>query len=115
MLPKPLKYLHRLTLPIAICSLVLLTSCEHSKEGSTTTDKKKSVLARPGQARLVAQDTPIKTYVKDEKGVLTMINDVARKGEYVLPDPGPKDPPRPPVVDPIPTPAPVSLPSPPPK
>jgi hypothetical protein len=51
---------------------------------------KKTVLAKPGQPRIVAEDTKVDTFVKDDKGTRTRIHDTARKGEYLLADPGPK-------------------------
>lgn len=79
-------------LTMLLCSLVSMTSCARrgteSDAGKTTTDDKRTILARPGQARRVAKDTPVKTWIKDASGQLTQINDVARQGEYIVADPG---------------------------
>ncbi len=93
MVQRLLNFPRCLMLMILLVALVCLSGCGSSsknKEGEQTTNSKKTIIGRPGDVRVVADDTPIVTFRKDSKGVLTKVNDVAKKGEFILADTDPK-------------------------
>ncbi len=119
LIPQPLKSLSTMlmtTLLLIVC-MTALPACGRKQDPTAN-----AIITSASKPRMVAADTPIQTYIKDATGKLTLTNDVAKKGEYLVGDPGPAPKPNcatgrcaapigttPPQVDPPAPAAPVSL------